>query len=367
MALLIVGAALVLEGSALALPGDARFRLRERRSPCSDVSSSPDDRAIDVLIQPDGKIVAIGFGQGRLEELVGARYREDGTLDPTFGDGGKVAIDIEPSGALPSSAALQPDGKIVVAASTNLGDLSSPAFILAERSTRASTGTASSEPPSAARSARASTEPQGSLSSRTGKSPSSVVRHSVHRPVGDRLCRGAFDASGALDSSFDGDGLLTARVGPNATASDVAIDPQGRIVVVGSRASSASTADLPSRYTTAPASTLEVQSCNLAVGQATAVAAQTDGKLVVAGELDNELVVVRLLGTAAIDPGFGGNGSAIASFASGVAASALDVVVQENEQIVAGGAIRPPVRRTSRSRGSRLPGRWTCPSGAMER
>lgn len=62
--------------------------------------------AWEVVIQPDGKIVAAGdFGM--------ARYRTDGSLDVTFGAGGKVLLpDALANGR---ALALQPDGKIVVA------------------------------------------------------------------------------------------------------------------------------------------------------------------------------------------------------------------------------------------------------------
>jgi uncharacterized delta-60 repeat protein len=47
-----------------------------------------EEGALDVAIQPNGKIVAVGQSHRRFFTLV--RYRHDGSLDPTFGEGGIV-------------------------------------------------------------------------------------------------------------------------------------------------------------------------------------------------------------------------------------------------------------------------------------
>ena len=70
--------------------------------------------AWSVAIQPDGRIVAVGgAGFGQRGFLV-ARYRRDGTLDPTFGDGGRVVTRYRDANA--RAVVVQPDGRIVVAA-----------------------------------------------------------------------------------------------------------------------------------------------------------------------------------------------------------------------------------------------------------
>jgi uncharacterized delta-60 repeat protein len=80
------------------------------------------DRASAVLSQPDGKLVVVGTSNvsGSETRFVAlARYNADGSLDQTFGTGGKVLHTRrrgEPS-EYASTAALQPDGKVVVAGS----------------------------------------------------------------------------------------------------------------------------------------------------------------------------------------------------------------------------------------------------------
>jgi uncharacterized delta-60 repeat protein len=76
------------------------------------------DPARVALIQPDGRIVAIGSSRG--SPIAIARLRQDGRLDPTFGDGGRVRTSNGPSGCELNPAiagALTPHGKIVVATS----------------------------------------------------------------------------------------------------------------------------------------------------------------------------------------------------------------------------------------------------------
>jgi uncharacterized delta-60 repeat protein len=70
-----------------------------------------------VAIQPDGKIVAGGRRQtdlGNTTSCAVARYNPDGTLDNTFADDGKMAIQFAPGNEEISSLLIQPDGKIVL-------------------------------------------------------------------------------------------------------------------------------------------------------------------------------------------------------------------------------------------------------------
>jgi uncharacterized delta-60 repeat protein len=81
------------------------------------------DDALAVLIQPDGKIVAAGSAKNpaNFYDFALARYRPDGTLDTSFGQGGKVRTDFGVQNFDQArSAVLQPDGKIVAAGFTSL-------------------------------------------------------------------------------------------------------------------------------------------------------------------------------------------------------------------------------------------------------
>ncbi len=76
-----------------------------------------DDEAFGVAVQTDGKIVAVGYGanaSGTQSALAIARYLRDGSLDPDFVGGGKIRY-FMPGSAMEElrGVALQPDGKIV--------------------------------------------------------------------------------------------------------------------------------------------------------------------------------------------------------------------------------------------------------------
>ncbi|HQQ32628.1 MAG TPA: DUF4347 domain-containing protein, partial [Methylophilus sp.] len=69
--------------------------------------------ANEIIVQPDGKLLAVGYSSGNgFDEITVARYNADGTLDTSFGGGDGIALaGIESRGY---SAVLQSDGKIVV-------------------------------------------------------------------------------------------------------------------------------------------------------------------------------------------------------------------------------------------------------------
>src|SRR5204863_2198540 len=77
-----------------------------------------EDDAFSVLIQPDGKIVAVGSANdpATFYDFAAARYLSNGTIDTTFGVDGKVRTDFgDRNFDRARSAALQADGKIVAA------------------------------------------------------------------------------------------------------------------------------------------------------------------------------------------------------------------------------------------------------------
>lgn len=73
------------------------------------------DEPVDVVTQPDGKIVVLGdggSGQPGYTNAWIARYTAAGVLDSTFGTGGK--LNLTPLGGGSQNVALQADGKILV-------------------------------------------------------------------------------------------------------------------------------------------------------------------------------------------------------------------------------------------------------------
>lgn len=82
------------------------------------------DEANAVALQPDGKIVVGGFRDTNISTRFSfalARYTSNGNLDTTFGTNGKVVTDFAERGAKVSKILILPNGKIV-AVGTNQGN-----------------------------------------------------------------------------------------------------------------------------------------------------------------------------------------------------------------------------------------------------
>jgi len=77
-----------------------------------------------VAIQPDGRIVMVGVSYKTKKcDVLTVRYNADGSLDKGFGEGGVVPSSFPPGGReWGRSIAIQPDGKIIVAGNTRLGE-----------------------------------------------------------------------------------------------------------------------------------------------------------------------------------------------------------------------------------------------------
>ena len=98
------------------------------------------DTAFSLALQSDGKIVAAGrtFINGGFHSGL-ARYNSDGTLDASFGTGGKVTTNFEGESDGVSSVAVQPDAKILAAGSANINEVNR--FALSRYLTPSSTPT----------------------------------------------------------------------------------------------------------------------------------------------------------------------------------------------------------------------------------
>lgn len=74
------------------------------------------DLAYCLAIQSDGKILMFGSSSdGSQSDLTGARFTTSGTLDSTFGSGGRVITPLSTANDGARGVAIQPDGKLVVA------------------------------------------------------------------------------------------------------------------------------------------------------------------------------------------------------------------------------------------------------------
>ena len=90
----------------------ARPELRRGR-PRGDAALPGDDTVFDLVIQPDGKLVAAGWSSPGGFDIAMARYNADGSLDSSFDGDGMVIAPFRPASTYASHIVVQPDGKIL--------------------------------------------------------------------------------------------------------------------------------------------------------------------------------------------------------------------------------------------------------------
>jgi uncharacterized delta-60 repeat protein len=256
-----------------------------------------------VMLQPDGKIVVAGTvdfnpdlpGSGL--DFALARYNASGTLDGSFGKGGKVVFDFFGSFDQANAAVLQPDGKIIVAGSASYD--------------------------------------------------------SFNRDIGFALTR--FNTDGSTDFGFGTGGKqITDFFGAGAQANGVVLQPDGKFVVAGTASDSATrpvATDIAlARYN--PDGSLDpgfgsggetaIPFPDSATEQGNALAISPDGKIIVVGAAFKtfatppDFAVVRYNSDGTLDTGFGSGGRITTDIAGGTDV-AQAVAIQSDGKIVAAG------------------------------
>lgn len=86
----------------------------------ADIDNASDDQLYAVVVQSDGKAVVAGrVGAGTAARMAILRFNVDGSLDSSFGSGGKVIHTVAPGAmSIARSLAVLADGKILVAGFT---------------------------------------------------------------------------------------------------------------------------------------------------------------------------------------------------------------------------------------------------------
>ncbi len=244
------------------------------------------DEAFAAALDAQDSLVLGGYAAITGQQWALARLLENGTLDSTFGDGGTVVIDF-PTPARVQAIAVQDDGKIVTAGS-----------------------------------------------SRQGGSDDFAIARLL--PDGDR--DPGFGIGGTVITSIS-------RVDDVARA--LAVQPDGRIVVAGFARIGAQRDVVLARYLSdgsldpsfGNAGTVALPSQGN--DEAYALALQEDGEIPVTGYATDEggqpLLVARLTDSGALDPSFGGTGFVHIPFGGDSVARAL-ALVPDRRILVAGGA-----------------------------
>ncbi len=251
-----------------------------------------------VAIQPDGAIVVAGFAQlggsgGTPRVFALARYRNDGSPDTSFGNGGALTTSFGGNFAAASALMLQPDGKIVVAGTVDFNpDLpgSGLDFALARYN---SNGTLDGSFGKGGKvvfdffgsfdqANSAVLQPDGKIIV-----VGSASYDSNNRDIGFALAR--FNTDGGIDFGFGTGGKqITDFFGAGAKANGVVLQPDSKFVVAGTASDSATrpvATDIALARYNSDGSLNGIKTNDIAGGtdEGLAVAIQSDGKVVVAG------------------------------------------------------------------------------------
>ena len=218
------------------------------------VSANVNGRAFAVAIQGDGKIVAAGevsFPSTSgldFSEFVVARFNANGSLDASFGDGvtGQVVTDFGGTTNSASNLVLQPNGAMVVSGKP-IG--SQPGFDHTDIARYNANGSLDTSFGSGGKLTLAGVDVgQGLARQADGKYVlvGNVTETTV--PATARFLLKRLNADGSPDTTFGNAGTVDTAFTESATANGVALQGDGKIVAVGTRAFSANPNFIVARY-----------------------------------------------------------------------------------------------------------------------
>lgn len=192
-----------------------------------------------LALQPDGKILLAGTSwQSATFDTALVRYNSDGSLDTAFDTGGDSdGIVITPGGAgFIHAVALQPDGKIVVAGGLSGGVTGTDIVVQRYTSSGVLDATFSGDGIASFDIGTNSTDNAYALA--VQPDGMIVVAGSTNSAGTTDFVLLRLDDTGALDSSFDGDGIVVTDFpltgsGPSEVVKSVVVQPDGKILVGG--------------------------------------------------------------------------------------------------------------------------------------
>lgn len=269
------------------------------------------------VVQPDGRIVVAGYATvGGYEDFAVARYLPDGTPDGTFGTGGAVTTAVGTTRDYGRSIALQSDGKILVTGECWTGGAYDIGVVryLPNGSLDSSFGTGGKVIVSVASS---NDFPKTVLAQGDGKivvAGRANVDFGLVRMLGSGALDNSFGSGGKVVTDF--------ASGSFDYAEAAALQGDGKIVMVGYGPGTGGTDFALARYQTDGTLDPTFGTggkLTTAVGSGTtgdypyAVGVQTDGRIVVAGDSSHEFALTRYLANGTLDNSFGTSGKTIVS------------------------------------------------------
>lgn len=195
------------------------------------------DEADAVAIQADGKIIAAGAAEvfnGNAFELALARYNPNGSPDKSFGVGGKVTTNVIIGGRI-LAIALQSNGKIVAAGFTNTIS-TGPDMAVARFNTDGSLDQDFGASGKVITDFAGGTDSINAVAMQPdGKIVAAGFTQVTPAPFSFDFALVRYDTNGNLDNSFGSGGKVTTEIVADATdeGRGLVIQPNGKIVVAG--------------------------------------------------------------------------------------------------------------------------------------
>ncbi len=331
----------------------------------TDINPSQDDIAFATVLQPDGKIIAVGTSFTTPASIVVTRYNANGALDSTFGSGGITVTSLPSADATAFAATLQADGKLLVAG-RSCASSGVTGFLLLRYHTDISTGTPGTLDTAGFNSPLGYVVTPIPSGTKTGANAVAVSGTNIlvagHSKIGGKfaIALAQYTSSGALDSTFGSGGIVTTAVGSlDADAAALAVQVDGKIVAAGLagnavtnvwdvalvRYNANGSLDTTSGF--GGSTGIVITDIGSSSNYANAVALQADGKIVVAGNAfanpsanTSDIAVLRYNTDGTLDTtGFGSpNGYVTTSIGAFDDGFAVAVQPADGKIVVAGNA-----------------------------
>jgi len=190
-----------------------------------------EDIGCSAAIQPDGKIIVAGYTSASTFDAALVRYNPDGSIDQSFGSDGTVIIDVGTQDDYLTSIVLQVDGQILAGGYT--GPANGSNYLIIRLNPDGSFDNSFSFDGVVTSDIAGSSDVLNSVA--LGNDGKIIASGCSWDLTGLKFSTARYNTDGSLDLSFDGDGKKLVSIGNdlNDVAYGVAVQPDGKIVVAG--------------------------------------------------------------------------------------------------------------------------------------